>query len=135
MSVQYRKTKMKLNFLEDKPEVFKIAQVNLPAITFKQLINECSVSCGVNSSQTKAVIDALVNRIVHYMEIGHGVKMGDFGSFKPTFRCKTAKTPEEATAQTVTRKVIRFYPGQDFRSMLSDMSVESAAVSLDDDIY
>lgn len=133
MGVQFRKTKMVLNFLEDKPEVYKIAQVNFPIVSFQELIDECSTSCGVNTNQTKAVIDALVNRIVHYMQIGHGVRMGDFGTFKPAFRAKTAKNMEDATAKTVTRKVIRFYPGHDFRNMLNEMSVESASAALDDE--
>lgn len=133
MGVQFRKTKMTLNFLEDKPEVYKIAQVNYPIVTFAQLVNECSISCGVNPSQTKAVINALTDRLVHYMEIGHGVRMDNFGTFKPGFRAKTAKNIEDATAKTVTRKVIRFYPGRDFRNMLSEMSVDSASPKLDDE--
>ncbi len=133
MGVQYRKTKMVLSFRDDKPEVYKIAQVNFPAVSFDQLIKECSISCGVNPSQTQSVIIALQDRIRHYMEIGHGVRMGSFGSFKPGFRCKTAKKMEDADASTVTKKVIRFYPGKDFRAMLSEMSIDSASVALDDE--
>lgn len=133
MGVQYRKTKMVLSFRDDKPEVYKIAQVNFPTVSFDQLIKECSISCGVNPSQTQSVIIALQDRIRHYMEIGHGVRMGSFGTFKPGFRCKTAKKMEDADASTVTKKVIRFYPGKDFRSMLSEMSVDSASVALNDE--
>ena len=129
--MQFRKTKITLNFLEDKPEVYKIQQVNFPIVTIEQLINECSISCGVNPSQTKAVIDALVNRLVHYMEIGHGVRMADFGTFKPTFRAKTAKNLEDATAKTMTRKLIRFIPGKRFKNMLSDLNLDKASDTLD----
>ena len=90
MGIQYRKAKMKLGFLEEKPEVYKLRQLTFPQVTFAQLVKECSDSCGVNTAQTKAVLDALINRLVHYMEIGHGVRMGDFGSFKPVFTSKAA---------------------------------------------
>lgn len=133
MALQFRKTKLTLNFLEDKPEVYKIQQVNLPQITSDELIHECSNSCGVNPSQTKAVVTALVDRLIHYMSIGHGVKLDDFGSWKPSFRAKTAKNIEDATAKTVTRKIIRFYPGKAFKQMISDMPIESAAEALDDE--
>ena len=133
MGVQYRKTKMVLNFLEGKPTVYKASQINYPAVNFEQLVKECSGSCGVNPSQTKAVINALVDRLVHYMEIGHSVKMGEFGSFKPTFRSKCAKKIDEADASTVTKKVIRFFPGKAFRNMLADMAIESASSRLDDE--
>lgn len=130
MGIQYRKTRMVLNFKKDKPVVYKLTQVGMPVINFKQLVNECSVSCGVNSSQTKAVIDALLNRLVHYMEIGHLVQVGEFGSFKPTFRSKTTRNLEDADVTTITKKLIRFYPGKDFRDMLQDLTVENAAEAL-----
>ncbi|MBP3213488.1 MAG: HU family DNA-binding protein [Bacteroidaceae bacterium] len=131
MGIQYRKAKVRLTYREEKPEVFKLRQLTYPQVTFAQLVSECSQSCGVNPAQTRAVIDALVNRLVHYMEIGHGVKMGDFGSFKPTFNSKTARSLQETTLDTVTVKKVQFYPGKAFKDMLSglDMS-EAAAVSL-----
>ena len=130
MGIQYRKTKITLNYREEKPQVYKLQQLTYPAVTFAQLVNECSSSCGVNPAQTKAVIDALVNRLVHYMEIGHGVKMGDFGSFKPTFNCKSAPTLEEATIEKIKVKKVQFYPGKAFKQMLKDMSLTSASDAL-----
>lgn len=115
---------MVLNFLEDKPEVFKATQFNLPQITTDQLVAECSNSCGVNPSQTKAVVNALVDRLVHYMEIGHPVKVGEFGSFAPKFKAKTAKTSEECTAETVKQKYIRFIPGKALRQMIGENVVK-----------
>lgn len=129
--MHYRKSKVVLNYLDDKPQVYKIQQINFPTISFKQLVRECSTACGVNSNQTKSVIDALVNRIVHYMEIGHSVNMGEFGTFKPTFHCKIAKKIDEADATTVKNKVIRFFPGKEFRDMLNAMSIDNASPSLD----
>ena len=133
MGIQYRKARVVLNFKKDKPVVYKIAQVNVPAITYKQLVNECSVSCGVNSSMTRAVTDALLDRLIHYMEIGHGVKLGEFGTFKPTFRSKTVHNIEDADASTVTQKSIRFYPGKDFREMLKALAVENASEVLNEE--
>ena len=131
MGLQYRKTKRKLGFLDEKPEVYKIQQLTYPMVTFAQLVSECSNSCGVNTAQTKAVIDALVNRMVHYMEIGHGVKMGDFGSFKPVFTSKVAQTLEEATVDTVKQKKLQFFPGKAFRNMLGELSITAASTALD----
>lgn len=131
MRIQYRKAKVRLTYREGKPEVYKLHQPTFPQVTFAQLVNECSNSCGVNPAQTKSVIDALVNRLVHYMEIGHSVKMGDFGSFKPVFNSKTAHTLEEATIDTVKVKKVSFYPGKAFKDMLSDLNMsEAEAVSL-----
>ena len=122
---------MKLSFLEEKPEVYKLRQLTFPQVTFAQLVKECSDSCGVNTAQTKAVLDALINRLVHYMEIGHGVRMGDFGSFKPVFTSKAAKTLEECDETTIRQKKVTFYPGKAFKDMLDELAITSASEALD----
>lgn len=127
MGLQYRKTKVVLNYRESKPTMFKLSQLTYPAVTETQLINEISQSQGVSAPLSKAVIDALLNRMVHYMEIGHGVSLGKFGSFKPVFTSKVAETADEATEATIKGKKIQFYPGGAFRDMLKNLSVGAAS--------
>ena len=126
MGLQYRKARVVLNYRETKPQMFKLVQLTYPAVTTEQLIAECATTCGVNLAQTKAVIDALVDRIAHYMAIGHGVKVGNLGSFKPVFTSKVAETLEETTLETVRKKKIVFYPGKAFRGVIQDLSISSA---------
>ena len=141
--MQYRKTKVVLNYRESKPEVWKARQITFPAVTYEQLVNECSQSCGVNSNQTRNVVDALLNRLVHYMEIGHGVSLGTFGSFKPVFVSKVAQSAEDIpdtlvpdgtkTRASRFKKKVRFYPGGKFAKMLKSMSLTEAEVLSDED--
>jgi len=126
MPIVTRKTKTTLHYLEEKPEVYKLQQVTLPQVTTEQLIAECSNSCGVNPSQTKAVLDALVNRLVHYMDIGHPVKVGEFGSFSPRIRTKVSATLENLSMENVKQKVIRFTPGSALREMIAETPVTGA---------
>ena len=91
MGLMYRKAKVKLTYREEKPEVYKLRQLTYPAVTYDQLLGMIQI-VGVNRAQTKAVVDALLQSLVHYMELGHGVSLGTFGSFKPTFNSKTVKT-------------------------------------------
>ena len=131
MGLQYRKAKVTLNYRESKPKMFKLVQLTYPQVTSEQLVAECANSCGVNPAQTKAVIDALVDRIAHYMEIGHGVKMGHFGSFKPVFTSKVTETLEEATLETVKVKKIMFFPGKIFKDMLHELTISGASEAID----
>lgn len=131
MGVQFRKSKIKLNYLENKPMRYKIQQLTYPQVSYEQLVEEVSQSRGVNSNQTRAVVDALLNRLIHYMEIGHGVSLGAFGSFKPTFTAKSVKVLDEADESTLKVKKIRFYPGGKFTAMLRNLSVTSAGEALD----
>ncbi|MCH5176059.1 MAG: HU family DNA-binding protein [Prevotellaceae bacterium] len=133
MGIQVRKSKIKLNYLEEKPERYKIQQLTYPAVTFTQLVSECSKSCGVNPAQTKAVIDALVDRLIHYMEIGHGVQMGNFGSFKPTITVRSVKQYDDANTDTVKTRRVTFFPGKAFKSMLGELSITQASEYLNDE--
>jgi len=90
------------------------------------LIEEISQSQGIPKTQTKAVIEALLNRCIHYMEIGHLVSLGTFGSFKPVFNAKVSQSEEDLNVErTLKVKKIQFYPGGDFKKMLQQMSIEN----------
>ena len=132
MALTYRKAKKVLGFQEGKPTVYKICQLIYTQMKFDQLVNECSIACGVNASQTRAVIDALINRMVAFMQVGHSIRLGDFGSFKPVFNAKCVKTAEEVTAETVVNKKIRFVPGKQFRTMIAEQKLEQASEGLND---
>ena len=130
MGIMVRKAKTRLTYREGKPEVYKLRQLTYPQVSYEQLCGMVQI-VGVNRAQTRAVIDALLTALVHYMEIGHGVSLGTFGSFKPTFNSKTAHTLEETTLDTVKVKKIQFYPGGAFKDMLSKLSLdENESVSL-----
>ena len=133
MSIMARKRKVTLTYRDEKPEVYKLSQLTYPAVTYEQLLGMIQI-VGVNQAQTRAVVSALLTSLVHYMELGHGVSLGSFGSFKPTFNSKTAHTLEETTLDTVKVKKIQFYPGGAFKEMLSNLSInENESVSLKPD--
>ena len=134
MGLMYRKAKVKLTYLEEKPEVYKLRQLTYPAVTYDQLLGMIQI-VGVNRAQTKAVVDALLQSLVHYMGIGHGVSLGTFGSFKPVFTSKTVKTLDglegDEALKTVKVKKVQFFPGGDFKDMLKALSMNSAGEAID----
>ena len=134
MGLMYRKAKVKLTYREEKPEVYKLRQLTYPAVTYDQLLGMIQI-VGVNRAQTKAVVDALLQSLVHYMELGHGVSLGTFGSFKPTFNSKTVKTLDglegDEALKTVKVTKIQFFPGGDFKDMLKALSMSSAGEAVD----
>lgn len=119
------KRAIKLGYKEDKPIVYKMAAVRQQKVPYEKLLDEVSNSCGVNRSQSKAVIEALIDRLSMFMDYGMAVKLGDFGTFKPTLQSKSKKTEEELSAEDVKRLKIRFYPGKRFKEMLAQMSIAS----------
>ena len=135
MGMIARKAKMRLTFREEKPEVYKLRQLTYPQVTYDQLCGMIQI-VGVNQAQTKAVVDALLTSLVHYMEIGHGVSLGTFGSFKPVFTSKVAQSYDDID-ETIhgktakMKKKVRFFPGGQFQKMLKVMTVTNASETLD----
>ncbi|MCR5043689.1 MAG: HU family DNA-binding protein [Bacteroidaceae bacterium] len=133
MGLQYRKGKVTLQYLEEKPEVYKAIQLTFPKVTYEQLLEMIQI-VGVSKAQTRAVVEALLTSLVHYMEIGHAVSLGQFGSFKPVFNSKTAKLLDDVDDTIGGKgfiKKINFYPGGKFKQMLKDLSVGGAGEALD----
>ena len=133
MGLQYRKGKVTLQYLEEKPEVYKAIQLTFPKVTYEQLL-EMTQIVGVSKAQTRAVVEALLTSLVHYMEIGHAVSLGQFGSFKPVFNSKTTKLLDDVDDTIGGKgfiKKINFYPGGKFKQMLKDLSVGGAGEALD----
>lgn len=131
MSIQFRKIRTVLNYKKDKPTMYKIAQIGMPKVTFKKLLKEVAHSENVNETQVTAVVVALLNRLQHYLELGMLVSLDSFGSFKVKIRSKVTRSLEDADASTLTRKVIQFIPGKEFRDMLDELNVTSAGKGLD----
>lgn len=123
MALLYQKVEMKLNFSEEERTVYKIAQQTIPPVTFKQLVSDVAISCGVNATMTKAVIEGLINRIGHFIELGHAVQIGEFGTLKPTFTAKTQKEAKDLSLDDVKSIKLRYYPGQRFKDILKSMSI------------
>ena len=98
MGLQYRKGKVTLQYLEEKPEAYKAIQLTFPKVTYEQLLEMIQI-VGVSKAQTRAVVEALLTSLVHYMEIGHAVSLGQFGSFKPVFNSKTTKLLDDVDAK------------------------------------
>lgn len=130
MAIFYEKRETTLSFKDEKPTVYKLAPIHQQQVSFDGLLDEVSNACGVNRSQVKAAVEALIDRMSMFMNYGMSVKLGEFGSFKPTFNSKSEATAEALSVDNVTRKKILFYPGKRFKTMLDRLSVVSS--SMDD---
>ena len=107
-----RKAKKKIVKNDGMHEAWIYQSPNLPHIKFDQLVDECAASCGEPRNKTKGVVEALVNRIAHFIEIGRTVEVNGIGTFKPVINSKSASTAEELGDPTIAIKgvKVRFYP-------------------------
>lgn len=124
MPIKYYKEKITLNFLEEKPEVFHVQQIRPGKVNLDTLLKEIAHSENVNETQTQAVILAMINRVAHYLDLNYLVQVGDLGSFALKVNAKSAKTGEEATADTIKKVSIRFTPGKVLKDVAKTVAIE-----------
>lgn len=123
MAIICEKRERILNFKENKPKVYFIAPVKTQQVTFDKLLDEISRSCGIGRAQVKASVEGLLDRMTLFMDYGMSVKLGDFGSFKPTISAKAQDNVEDVSVSNVRRRKILFIPGKRFKNMLNDLSI------------
>jgi len=91
-------------------------------VTLKQLSKDISARSTVNSSDTLAVLDSLIQQLVKELEAGRIVRMGDFGSFQLSISSEGAPAADKFTSSLIKKSRIVFRPGSDLKDMLATVN-------------
>lgn len=91
-------------------------------VSLKQLSKDISARSTVNSSDTLAVLDSLIQQLVKELEEGRIVRLGDFGSFQLSLSSEGAPAADKFTSSLIKKSKILFRPGVDLRDMLATVS-------------
>jgi predicted histone-like DNA-binding protein len=91
-------------------------------VSLKQLSKDISARSTVNSSDTLAVLDSLIQQLVKELEEGRIVRLGDFGSFQLSLSSDGAPAADKFTSSFIKKSKIIFRPGVDLRDMLATVS-------------
>ncbi|MDC2176378.1 HU family DNA-binding protein [Bacteroides thetaiotaomicron] len=125
MSLRYKKKKIVLNFdKENKLEKYVAANVLVGSISYEKLCNEVNQRTGIHRSIVDVVVKGVEDTMVTFLEEGFSVKLGEFGSFRPTINAASKDKEDEVSASTIIRKRIAFTPGSKFKTMLGNASIE-----------
>ena len=125
-----RKAKVKLNFMEDKPERYQLKQLTYPPISEKNLVAYIANSSAVPQSTIRACVEAISEAIVYYVINGHRVMFDKFGSFGLKMTVKTAKTYNDADISTIKRTTINFTPNHEIRDEIKNATITQATTVL-----
>jgi len=87
-------------------------------VNLKSLSKDISARCTVNSSDTLAVLDALIQQLTKELESGKIVRFGDFGSFQLSLSSQGAESVEKFNSSLIRKSRIVFRPGKDLKDML-----------------
>lgn len=121
-----RKAKKKIVRPDGMHEAWVFQSPVLPAVQFKDVVKECAESCGEHSSKTLGVVNALMDRIAHYLELGRTVKIDGIGTLKPVINSAAADTAEGLgePADSIKGVKVRFYPHGPLQDAIAENGYE-----------
>ena len=121
MSVKYRKKKIVLAFDTESPvSKYVAANVLVGSIDYNKLCDEVNQRTGIHRGIVDVVIKGVQDTMISFLEEGFSVKLGEFGTFRPSLQAKSQDKEEDVDADTVSRVKIIFTPGIKFRQMLEE---------------
>ena len=112
MALKYVVKKTTFGFDDTKAEKYVARPFNVVNVDFKMLCDQVTKVGFVPRGTVKAVLDGLIDSLITYMEIGASVNLGEFGTFRPSFGCKSQENAEEVTTETLKNRKIIFTPGE-----------------------
>ena len=88
-------------------------------LTLDDVARNIERSSTVSTADVKAALDALEREVLDALRHGMSVRLGDLGSFRPTFRTKGAETPEEFDASMIEQVHVGFTSSKRMKEELS----------------
>ena len=81
-------------------------------IELRDLAQEIAELCTLTEADVTAVLESFLSRIPPHLIRGSVICLGDFGSFRLSFRSKGSRTPEEVSSEDIhnVRIVFRARP-------------------------
>ncbi len=124
MALDIKIEKRKLNFKEDKKEVFVAVPDRNGVIDTDKMAREIAVDTGARPAQVKLVLEALTERMMAWLEEGHGVRFGKLGSFLPSVRSKSGESADDAEVKRIR---IAFYPSRELSKKVASISINTVS--------
>lgn len=127
MPLDIKIEKKVLNFSEEKKEVYVASADRNGVIDTDKIAQEIALDTGARPAQVKMILNTLNDRMLAWLEEGHGVRFGKLGSFLPSVRSQSADTADEAGVKRVR---VVFYPSRELSKRVAAININT--VSTDD---
>lgn len=96
--------------------------------TLRQIAGRISEISTVSSTDTMAVLEALLTVIPQELAAGNIVELGDFGNFWLKANSEGSDTAEAVRAGNITNLLPRFNPGKEFKKVLATVDFEKGVL-------
>jgi predicted histone-like DNA-binding protein len=119
MGVNVKVAKKVLHFTKEKKEIYVAKADRGDVIGPDKIAELIAKDTGARPAQVKMILNTLTDSMITWLEEGHGVKLGNFGSFMPSVKSASSENPEEVG---VKRMRLTFYPSKDLYTKVGAIS-------------
>ena len=124
MNVKIRKKT--LNFTKEKKQIYVAQADRGDVIDADKIAALIAQDTGARPAQVKMILNTLTDSMITWLEEGHGVKLGNFGSFMPSVKSDSSEDPNEVG---VKRMRLTFYPSKDLSRRVVAISYSKESLS------
>lgn len=128
MSIKYKIVKQVFGFDKTNTPKYVARMVTGEMLPFDKVCNQVTQICGVHRGLVNLIIGGLLDVMVNNLDMGHSIKLGEFGVLRPGIRAKAQDEEEAIDAETIYRRRIVFVPGKMLKNFLKDVSVTRAPI-------
>ena len=119
MSLNLKVQKKVLHFTKEKKEVYVASPDRGNVIDAEKIADLIAKDTGTRPAQVRMILYTLIDSMMAWLEEGHGVQLGSFGSFHPSVKSKSSDDPDEVE---VRRTRLVFYPSHELKQRIKGMS-------------
>ena len=103
----------------NKTQKYVTTPIRYSNITVDDLIKFESENSGISKANVAASFFAIQQQIEQFVCNGHGIVLGNLGTFYISTRCKAAEDVKDAGASSIRSLAVRFRQSKKLRSMLN----------------
>ena len=128
MSIQYKVVKQIFGFDKTRSAKYVVRSVTGEMLTYDKVCHQVCQITGMHRGVVTVIIGGLLDVMVNNLDMGHSVKLDEFGVLRPGLRAKAQDSEETADSNTVYRRRIVFTPGKMLKELLSNVAATRMAV-------
>lgn len=130
MAVKYSVEPMKVGFGSQKTDAY-VGRIQLgDTISTEKLEEQVALRTMLPQSVVHSVLGNIVDSVVHFVEEGQGVRLGELGILKPAISTKSAADDDEVTVKGVR---LRYLQSKKMRQAVKNLSIRKIGDAVVDD--
>jgi len=130
MAVKYSVEPMKVGFGSQKTDAY-VGRIQLgDTISTEKLEEQVSLRTMLPQSVVHTVLGNIVESVIHFVEEGQGVRLGELGILRPAINTKSASDDDDVQ---VTKVRVRYVQSKKMRQAAENLSIRKIGDAVADD--